>query len=237
MFKIHSLLLLTVLFFTTNQFAQEYSENNTQNDSSVGQDIQNFTTRANKYNQQNTTGTPYLNEEFENGSLLSENNVVFSSVFLRYNVVHDEFQLKQLANQSDEQVQAVRKSPDIYVKISDDIYTYVIPGNGVGGYYNILFEGNKLNLYKKSSKKFVEGQKSVNMMTGNVPNRLVDESNYFIVNSKGEFTELPNSKNKKFETIAGDQKNELKKIAKSKGLNINKEEDLIELIAYFNKNF
>jgi hypothetical protein len=237
MLRLKSIALFTAILITTPQFAQQYQESNTQNGSNVSRDLQNFTTRANQYNSQNTTGTPYLNEEFETGSLINENVVVASNVLLRYNAVHDEFQIKQSPNERDDRVQAVRKAPEVYVKIGDNIFTYVIPGNGVGGYYNVLFEGKKLNLYKKYSKKFIEGQKSVNMMTGDVPNRLVNESSYFIVNSKGEFTELPNSRNRKFQAIAGDNRNELRKYAGTNNLNINREEDLIQLVEYYDSKF
>lgn len=235
MFRLKYLAFIVAILITTPQFAQQYRESNTQNGSNTSQDLQNYTTRANFYNQQNTNGTPYLNEQFESGSLINENTVVATNVFLRYNAVHDEFQIKQTPNESDERIQAVRKSPEVYVKIGDDIFTYVEPGSGVGGYYSVLVEGKKLNLYKKYSKKFVEGQKSVNMMTGNVPNRLVNESNYYLVNSKGEFKTFPNSRNGKFEAIAGDKRNELRRYASANNLNINREDDLIKLIEHFNK--
>lgn len=237
MLKLKSIAVITAILLTTPQFAQQYQEHNSQNGSNASPDLQNFTTRANQYNSQNTNGTPYLNEEFESGCLINSNAVVASNVHLRYNAVHDEFQIKQTPNESDDRIQAVRKAPDIYVKIGDDIFTYVIPGNGVGGYYNVLFEGNEITLYKKYSKKFVEGQKSVNMMTGNIPNRLINESTFYIINSKGEFSELTGSKNKKFKAIAGDKRNELKKYASANNLNINKVEDLIDLIEYYNNSF
>lgn len=237
MLKLKSIALFTAILLTTPQFAQQYQENNSQNGSNASLDLQNFTTRANQYNSQNTNGTPYLNEHFEGGSLINENTVVASNVYLRYNAVHDEFQIKQTPNERDDRVQAVRKAPEVYVKMGDNIFTYVVPGDGVGGYYNVLFEGKKINLYKKYTKKFVEGQKSVNMMTGNVPNRLVNESAYYIVNSKGEFTELPNSRNRKFQAIAGDKRNELRKYASANNLNINREEDLVILVEYYNNSF
>jgi hypothetical protein len=237
MLRLKSIALFTAILITAPQFAQQYQESNTQNGSNVSRELQDFTTRANQYNSQNTTGSPYLNEEFESGSLINENAVVASNVYLRYNAVHDEFQIKQSPNERDDRVQAIIKAPEVYVKIGDDIFTYVTPGDGVGGYYNILFEGKKINLYKKYSKKFVEGQKSVNMMTGNVPNRLVNESAYYIVNNKGEFTELPNSRNRKFQAIAGDKRNDLRKYAGANNLNINREEDLIRLVEYYNSKF
>ncbi|MEX0995720.1 MAG: hypothetical protein WDZ45_01575 [Flavobacteriaceae bacterium] len=237
MHKSTILYLFTALLITTPLFAQQYTENENQNNTSSTQNLENYTSRATRYVDENTNGSPFLKESFEIGSILNESGVLVSNVLLRYNAFHDEFQVKQNINDGDDKIQAVRKSTDFFIKTGDEIYTYLLPSDGIGGYYNILVEGDKVNLFKKSSKKFIEGVQSVNMMTGNHPNRLIDESSYYVVNSKGEVTELPNSKNKRLQAIAGDKRNELKKYAKSKDLNPKKEEDLIKLVEYFNQNF
>lgn len=229
--------LITVLLLSTPQFAQQYTENINQNSPNTSQELENFTSRATRYAQENTTGTPFLKEDFETGSILNENSVLVSNVFLRYNAFHDEFQVKQNLNESDDKIQAVRKSTDLLIKMGDEVYTYLLPTDGIGGYFNIVVEGEKKNLFRKYTKKFIEGAQSVNMMTGNHPNRLIDSNSFYVVDSKGKVTELPNSKNKKFQAIAGDKRNELKKYAKSSNLNVNKEEDLIKLVEYYNQNF
>jgi len=231
------LTLIALVLLSTTQYAQQYTENFDQNDANNSQELENFTSRATRYVQENTLGSPFLKESFEIGSILNKEGALVSNVLLRYNAFHDEFQVKQNFNTSDNDLQAVRKSNDFYLKVGEEVYIYILPANGIGGYFNILFEGEKKSLLKKNSKKFIEGTKSVNMMTGNHPNRLVDESTFYIVSSKGELSELPKSKNKKLQAIAGDKRNELKKYAKSSNLNANKEEDLIKLVAYYNQNF
>lgn len=237
MFRISLIAFVSFLLFSSPQFAQQYTENNSQNDTNLSQDLQNYTTRATRFVQENTNGTPYLNENFEAGSLLNESNVLVSNVVLRYNALYDEFQVKKSLNDSEDNAQAVRKTSEIFIKMGGNIYTYLLPVNGAGGYYNILFEGTQINLYKKDSKKFVEGAKSVNMMTGDHPNRLVDESSYFIILNDGELVELTGSRNRKLQAIAGEKRNELRKYVKENKLNVNREEDLIQAVTYFNKNF
>lgn len=226
--KIFSLILLIFTFTINPFFAQEYSEN-------TSEEILNYTTSAKKINLENTKGTPYENEEFVLGSILSENNTLISNVYLRYNAYQDEFQIKQNPNASDDNVQAIKKSTDFYVKMGDEIFTYKLPQDGFGGYYNILEEGDKVDLLKKISKKFVEGQNSVTMMTGNHPNRLIDESSFVVVKNDGKIEEVTGSKNKIIEAIAGDDKNELKKLVKAEKLNVKKEEDLIKAVNYYNE--
>ncbi len=226
--KLFSLILLIFTFTINPLFAQEYSEN-------TSEEILNYTTIAKKVNLENTKGSPYENEEFVLGSILSENNTLISNVYLRYNAYQDEFQIKQNPNASDDNVQAIKKSTDFYVKMGDEIFTYKLPQDGYGGYYNIVAEGNKIDLLKKISKKFIEGQNSVTKMTGNHPNRLIDESSFVVIKNDGKIEELTGSKNKIIEAIAGDDKNELKKHTKAEKLNVKKEEDLIKAVNYYNE--
>tara|TARA_R110000850_G_scaffold199977_1_gene326117 strand:+ start:9552 stop:10241 length:690 start_codon:yes stop_codon:yes gene_type:complete len=226
--KILSLFLVAFTITINPIFAQQYSEN-------TAEEILNFTTRAKTINLDNTNGSPFENEEFVLGSILSENNILISNIYLRYNAYQDEFQIKQNPNAGDDKIQAIKKSTEFYVKMGDEIFTYKLPQDGMGGYYNILVEGNKVDLLKKISKKFVEGQKSVTMMTGNHPNRLIDESSY-VVAKDDKIIEVTGSKNKILEAIAGDQKNELKKYTKSENLNVKKEDEMIKAVNYYNEN-
>lgn len=231
MFKLTTLALASFLLLTSQQYAQQYTASNST------QDLENYTTRATQFVQENTNGSPFLNEAFESGSILNDSNVLIPNVVLRYNALHDEFQIKESLNQSEESIQAIRKTSELFVKMGSNLYTYLLPVNGAGGYYSVLFEGHKISLYKKDSKNFVEGAQSVNMMTGNHPNRLVDRSAYFIIIDNGELVELTGSRNRKLKAIAGEKRNALKKYVKNNSLNIKKEEDLIQTVNYFNENF
>ncbi len=226
--KILSLSLIVFTLTITPLFAQQYTEN-------TNEEIQNYTIRAKSINLDNTKGSPFENDEFVLGSILSDNSTLISNVYLRYNAHQDEFQIKPTLNVPDMNVQAIKKSTDFFIKMGDEIYTYKLPQDGFGGYYQILVEGNNVDLLKKISKKFIEGQNSVTMMTGNHPNRLIDESSY-VVSKDNKIIEVTGSKNKILEAIAGDQKNELKKYTKSEKLNVKKEEDLIKVVNYYNEN-
>lgn len=226
--KILSLSLIVTTLTISPIFAQQYTEN-------TNEEIQNYTIRAKSINLENTKGSPFENDEFILGSILSDNSTLISNVYLRYNAHQDEFQIKPTPNAPDVNVQAIKKSTDFFIKMGDVIYTYKLPQDGFGGYYQILVEGNNVDLLKKISKKFIEGQNSVTMMTGNHPNRLIDESSY-VVSKDNKIIEVTGSKNKILEAIAGDQKNELKKHTKSEKLNVKKEEDLIKAVNYYNEN-
>lgn len=237
MFKILSFTFVSFLLLSSPHYAQQYSENNSENIANLSQELENYTTRAKRHVSENTNGSPFLNESFIMGSLLNQDNILVTGVALRYNAFHDEFQVKKSMGESDENVEAIRKTSEIYIQMGDAMYAYLLSVNGTSGYFNILFEGKNINLYKKNSKKFVEGAKSVNMMTGNHPNRLVDETAYFIVVDNGELLELTGSRNAKVQAIARNNRNEVRKYVKDNGINVNREDDLIKLVKFVNKNF
>lgn len=228
------LCVVSILTFGTT-LAQQYSENNTQLSEKSPVTIEEYLTPAKKITQ-DFKGSPFANETFVSGALLSNNGVLISNIFLRYNAYQDEFQVKKLMNAAETNLEAIRKTQDVYIKIANDIYSYKIPDatQGIGGYYQILLEGNTFDLFKKNSKKYIEGADSVNKMTGNHAARIVDESFYYLVNSEGKFMELPSSKSKKIDAIGGENKNNLKKFIKTNKLNIKKEEDLIKIISHIN---
>jgi len=228
------LLVVSILIFGSTN-AQQYSENNSQNSEKSSVTIEEYLTSAKKITQE-FKGSPFINETFVAGALLNNNEVLISNIFLRYNAFQDEFQVKKSMNAAETNLEAIRKTQDVYIKIANDIYTYKIPDatQGIGGYYQNLLEGNTFDLFKKNSKKFIEGADSVNKMTGNHAARIVDESFYYLVNSDGKFMEIPSSKRKRIDAIGGSKTNELKKFIKNNKLNINKEEDLIKIISHIN---
>lgn len=228
-------LLFTSLLVTLSNFAQQYSEKDNQNNS---QNLQNYTTRTTKFEPSfNTQGTPFENDNFVLGSLLSEDEILVSNIALRYNAFRDEFQVKQSLANNDENLQAVIKRTDLFVKMGDDIFTYVVtPEGATKGYFDILYEGASFSLYKKITKKFIEGIKPVNTMKSNTPNRYVEDVKYFLVDKNNSFDELPNSRNKTIKIIGGNKRNELKKYVQESDLNVKEEQDLIQVVKYANEN-
>lgn len=237
--KFSLLVLVTSLLISFSNTAQQYSENNSQNDLRNSQDLQNYTTRTTNFEPTfDTKGTPFYNDKFILGSLLNENKVLVSNIALRYNAFRDQFEVKQSLNQSNENIQAVIKRTDILVKMGDDVFTYIVTPEGTTkGYFDILFEGKKFSVFKKISKKFIEGITPVNTMKSTSPNRYVDEVDYFLVGENNDFKELSNSKNKRLKAIGGDKRKELKKYAKENNLNVKEEADLIKVVEYYNENF
>ena len=101
-------------------------------------------------------GTPYNNPKYLYGKIYKEGVLLVDKVAIRYNAIADEMEVKQTTDTDNQDARALTKSQDIYVKIVDDIYVFVPYQGGIenGGYFQVIFEGDQIALYKKHVKDF-----------------------------------------------------------------------------------
>ncbi len=178
------------------------------------------------------TGSPYYNEEFLKGSILTNGKIIAFNQELRYNVSKEEFEIKDPSNRHSKVVKTLVRSKDIEIKIGNHTFEYVSSSkNGLRGYFITLFKGKNYSLLKKITKKYMPSQKAVNSMGKDIAAMYREKEALYLVNDEGIFTELPSSKRKKIKAF-GDLNKEVKTFAKENKLNLNKEKDLIQLISH-----
>jgi hypothetical protein len=182
------------------------------------------------------SGTPYNNPSYLPGTVYKGDEVYVSDVALRYNAVADEMEIKKTIAASDEDARVLTKSPDIFVKILDDIFVFVPYQGGVedGGYFQVLFEGQNLDLYKKHIKDFTPAKPATTSITRPVPAKFDDEPVYYLVDKQGKFYELPSNQNRMMK-VFGENRNMMKDYAKENSIDIRKEDHLKRLIMYYDR--
>lgn len=180
------------------------------------------------------TGTPYGNPIFLLGKIYENNKVVASNYALRYNAMTDEIEVKETLYVEDSDAQALTKSPELYVKIMNDMYVYSESNDIIGnaGYFLVMYVGENYNLYKKIHKKYYPAIKAQNSFEKDVLAKFSDRSVYYLVTQEGVFQEFPTSKSKKLK-LFGKKQAEIKKYAKKAKLDINDENDLLKLVKYY----
>ena len=180
------------------------------------------------------TGTPYNHPSYLNGNVYNGDELLATNVALRYNAMADEMEIKESLVSSDDDAKVLTKSPDIFVKINNEIFVFAPYKGGVegGGYFKVLHEGQKIDLFKKLKKKFLPAKKASTSITRDVPAKFLDRPVYYIVSKDGKFYELPDSKSKKLK-VFGDNKDLVKKFISENRLDINKEKDLKRLVMYY----
>jgi hypothetical protein len=179
-------------------------------------------------------GTPYNNPSFLLGNIYKEGKLLADNLAIRYNAVADEMEVKQFFNSDDENARVLTKSQDIYVKIVDDIYVFVPYQGGVenGGYFQVIFEGSKTALYKKHIKDFKPEKKATSSITKTLPPVFKDKPVFYLVTKSGKFYQMPKSRSKKLK-VFGEKQNQMKAFTKQNNLDLNKQEDLLKAIIYF----
>ena len=219
------------LFFLTSFFASA------QMDTDEADTDRYYTNRAITINanERNFSGSAYENKEFMNGYVFKNGKTLASNVALRYNAKRDEMEVKNSLNSSNANARVLVKSDDIYIKILNKVFVYTPVKEGIdkAGYFMVLQEGDNYSLYKKITKKFIEGRESVNSITRDTPPAFKNKVVYYLVNkSDGSFTSFPKSRKGKLKVFT-QYKKEIKDFVKSNSLNLNKDYALAKLVKYY----
>lgn len=180
------------------------------------------------------TGTPYNHPAYLNGNIYKNDKLLATNVAIRYNAIADEMEIKEHLSSRDSDAKVLTKSEAIYVKIADDIFVFVPYQGGVenGGYFEVLFEGKQIQLYKKHVKKFTPEREATSTITRGSKAKFDDRPEYYIVTRTGKFYILPKSNKKKLKVFGNNEKL-IKNYVKDNQLNMSDEDDLLKIIKYY----
>jgi hypothetical protein len=180
-------------------------------------------------------GTPYNNPSYLPGNVYNGNELLATNVALRYNAVADEIEIKESLSSPDDEAKVLTKSPDIFVKIQSDIFVFVPYEGGIegGGYFQVLHEGPRYDLFKKMVKDFKPYKKASTSITRDIPASFIDRPVYYIVTKSGKFYQLPEKQSKMYQVFS-ENKELVKEYVKENDLDLREEKDLVRLIKYYN---
>ncbi|MEM7086437.1 MAG: hypothetical protein AAF489_09655 [Bacteroidota bacterium] len=186
-------------------------------------------------NERNFSGSAYENKEFASGYVFKNGKTLASNVALRYNAKRDEIEVKNSLKSSNQSARVLVKNDDIYIKILNKVFVYSPVRKGIdkAGYFMVVHEGANYSLYKKLTKKFIEGREAINSITRDTPPAFQNKEAYYLVNKvDGSFTVFPKSRKGKLKVFS-ENKKEIKSFVKSNRLNVNKGYDLAKLVKYY----
>lgn len=172
-------------------------------------------------------GTPYLFEDWVEGSVKLKSGKAFDGVKLKYDQVADELMFLDQAGKEMLFVEPV-------VEFTMDKKTFRIgypatDGASPESYYEVLVEG-KTELLKRTSKKVIE-EAAYNAAT-KVKTIRSNES-YYVTASNLSLTKVKKDK-KSLLAALPDKSAELEAYVKSNRLDLRQEQDMAKLIAYYN---
>ena len=178
-------------------------------------------------------GSPYNPENYISGKIFINGEKSQERVFLRYNMLNDEIEIKNSAYDTSD-TKAVVKDPEIYAQVGNTTYIFAPfrGSNEKGGYFAFLKSGTSYDLYKKSKVKFIPF-KTTTAYSGSTPARFERSNEYYMVSKEGNFFKIPTSK-KKLLKVMDEHKEELGDYIDLNKLTFDTEKDIIGVFNYYN---
>lgn len=179
-------------------------------------------------------GTPYFNPNWTKGSVHLRSNSKADEVLLRFNTNTNELEFKKddeiliaiprvvtafnLLNQDDEKTyfKSGFKSPE------HDIYP--------GLFLRIIHDG-KIKLVAHHDTEFMRAH-SVNPLTGKKVSRYISKKDYYLISEDGKFHDIK-LKRKHILRAVGEKKDLLRSFAKTNDLDFGEENDVAEILSYY----
>jgi hypothetical protein len=187
-----------------------------------------------KLTAENVNGSPYLVDTFEQGEIFI-NNIPREKYLMRYNIYNEVFELMI----SPTEVNDLLKLDDMTVVLNNRKYVFLSYNSADDevreGYFEIITEGPKVNLYLKKNKILKEGRKARTSLESDVPSRFIDAEEYYIQNENSDIEHLRRMSVKELSKALGLSEEEIKKIANTQDLKIKKVSDFIKFIELYNR--
>lgn len=179
----------------------------------------------------NISGSPYLNDEFVNGSIYTVQKLQYNDIPLRYNIYNDDLEFK-----TPEDVVQALSTPEIVERAvfgnTQMVYSpYLLAGKNRNGFFVVLEEG-KLSLYAKPGIIYREATAAAAYKEAEPPKFVKKSDEYYLRFGTKQAEIIGNKK----ELIAAfpDNQDKIKSFISKNKIKTNKPESLKELVKYYN---
>lgn len=176
-------------------------------------------------------GSPYLNDEFVNGSIYTIQRKQYADIPLRYNIYNDDLEFK-----TPEDVVQALATPDIVEKAvfgtTHLVYSpYLQANNNKKGFFIVLEEG-KASLYTKPGVQFREGTKPGAYKDPEPPKFVKKSDEFYLRIGSGQAKIIGNKK--ELATAFPDNQEKIESFMSKNKTKTNKPESLKQLVKYYN---
>jgi hypothetical protein len=176
-------------------------------------------------------GSPYLNDEFINGSIFTTQRLQYVDIPLRYNIYNDELEFKTPTDE----IMALA-IPEIVEKAvfgeTEMVYSPFLQGNKTKKGFFILLEEGKVSLYAKPDVMFKKATQPGAFKDPEPPKFLKKSDEYYIRVGSGQAQIIGNKK----DLIAAfpDNQDKIESFMSNNKTKTGKPESLKELVKYYN---
>lgn len=176
-------------------------------------------------------GSPYLDDEFVEGSVFMTSKVQFVGLPLRYNIFNDQVEFRT----EDETVQ-VLSVPEVIEKVEFGQttleYSVYSNLNKIKRGFFVVLEKGKATLYSRPRVNFEDAKKAAAYSDAKPPRFIKRPDEYYIRLGK-EPAELI-ARKKDLEGLFTDHEKEMLEFLNNNKINTNRPEDLVKVVQYYN---
>ncbi len=180
-------------------------------------------------NEDEIEGSAYLSDEFILSSILTNKNIRYVDIPLRYNIYNDVMEFKI----GKDSIIGI-SNPEIIkeIKYGQETFTYIRSFEH-GGFYGVKNEG-KIQLLIKYHVSFHEAEPAAAFDQAKPPKFTRNTETTYLRVDQGKLIRV--TKKKDLKTVFGEQTKEILALMKAKKLYIKKEGDLLKLVHLLNQN-
>ena len=176
-------------------------------------------------------GSPYLNDEFKEGTVFMTSKTKFVEMPLRYNIFNDQVEFR-----SDDGSLMVLSVPEVIEKVEfgETTLEYSVYSqlNKIRRGFFVVLEKGEASLYSRPRVTFEDARKPGAYSEAKPPRFIKRPDEYYIRIGK-EPAELI-SKKKDIEELFTEHEKEMQEFIRKNKININRPEDLIKVVQFYN---
>lgn len=177
-------------------------------------------------------GSPYLNDEFINGTIYTTSQTKYVDVPLRYNIFNEQIEFKP----DDDAVQALA-APETVEKVEFGDYKmvyvpYTLSRKIRHSFFREIVSGEQAVLLARPQVIFEDAKKPAAYQEAEPPKFIRKSDDYYI--RVGKEPAVMISRKKDLEEVFPNHKNEVRSFIKKKKVKPNKPERMAELVQYYN---
>jgi hypothetical protein len=169
-------------------------------------------------------GSPYLNNEFIKGELVTTDSIQYSGLPLRFNIYNDAIEFRK----DNVDMELNEKFPLLYAVIDN---TTVVKAKNEKGYF-LLRTSGPLYILEKMNVKYVDAKPASGYRPATKPEFKSFKPDYYIQRNIGENAYKINDESDVLNLIP-DKKQEVKDFIKKEKLKVSKQADLVEIVNYY----
>lgn len=230
-------IILLALACTITASSQQYNGGNPAIDLNKTNFVDNyFLKKADSFNLENVSGSPYISESFRIGRIILRNKKVFEEVPIRFNAYNNEMYFVQQGK-----TYVVDTALEVsYYEVPGDSTTQMIFRSGYPSihnqssntYYQLTAGGNKVHLIKYIEKKLQEFKVMGSGLTSK--KELVTTIKWYIYSEKDGIHEVKSNR-KSIEKALPSYTKSVDLIEARHDLNLKKDDDMITLVQFLDK--